>query len=175
MAQSSPDTVITLVRFDAPDSATAWRIINDGVMGGLSRGQMRINDDGTATFRGAVSLANNGGFASTRAAITPPPLSHLDGIRLRVRGDGKRYQLRFRMDAGFDGVSWGAEFDTRSGEWTDLFLAWVEFRPVFRGRAVPQAGPLDPDRIRQVGFLIGNKQAGTFQLDIAAVAAVPSP
>jgi hypothetical protein len=47
-----------------------WRIVNDGVMGGLSTSNVRINDEGKISFSGNVSLDNNGGFASLRSPIS---------------------------------------------------------------------------------------------------------
>jgi hypothetical protein len=46
-----------------------------------------------------------------------------------------------------------------------------EFRPSFRGRAVPDAPPLDPARVRQVGLLIADRQAGPFALAMRSFAA----
>ena len=67
-----------------------------------------------------------------------------------------------------DGVSWRAEF-TSSHDWQTLDLPLDEFIPVFRGRRVPSAGPVDPSSIRQVGFLLADKQPGLFALDIRSI------
>ncbi len=45
-----------------------WRIVNDGVMGGLSSSKATIKDD-KIIFSGNVSLENNGGFASLRSPV----------------------------------------------------------------------------------------------------------
>ena len=37
---------------------------------------------------------------------------------------------------------------------------------------MPQAGPLDRARIETIGFMISEKQAGPFRLEIARIAAV---
>lgn len=39
-----------------------WRVLNDGVMGGLSEGQVTFTKN-AVQFAGTVSLANNGGFS----------------------------------------------------------------------------------------------------------------
>ena len=39
-----------------------WQVIDDGVMGGRSKGNFAINEEGNAVFEGTVSLDNNGGF-----------------------------------------------------------------------------------------------------------------
>ena len=38
--------------------------------------------------------------------------------------------------------------------------------PVFRGRILENVEAILPDKIQQIGFLISNKQAGKFQLEI---------
>ena len=146
-----------------------WRIVNDGVMGGLSSSDMELTEDGTALFTGFVSLDNNGGFASVRATFPSLDLSQYQGVTLRVRGDGRSYQLRFRMDGSFDGVAHASAFDTVPGEWTEIDLPFEGFQPTFRGRVPRGAGPLDPSRIRQMTFLIGDKKEGPFSLEIALV------
>jgi len=149
-----------------------WTIINDGVMGGLSTSNLELTEEGTGLFAGFVSLENNGGFASTRTEVQDLDLSPHEGVTLRVRGDGRRYQLRFRLDGSFDGVAYQAEFDTSPGEWMEIDLLFEEFRPTFRGRVPPGSGPLDPARIQQIGFLIGDKKEGPFKLEIAWVGAL---
>jgi monofunctional biosynthetic peptidoglycan transglycosylase len=164
----------TLVDFKNPD-ALRWTIVNDGVMGGLSRSDLELTDQETVLFTGYLSLDNNGGFASTRARFETLDLSDYGGVVVRVRGDGRTYQLRFRTDGSFDGVSYTAEFGTAEGEWTEVELPFELFRPTFRGYVPRGSGPLDPSRIRQLGILLGDKKEGPFQLEIAWVKAYPPP
>ena len=70
-----------------------WRIINDGVMGGLSSGKLGIDDNGNGVFYGFVSLENYGGFTSIRLR-KKVQLKNYNKIVLRVFGDNKLYQLR---------------------------------------------------------------------------------
>jgi hypothetical protein len=144
-----------------------WQAINDGVMGGISAGRMEQSGDGLR-FEGQLSLENNGGFASVRRPIDDD-LSKATGVRLRVRGDGRTYQFRLRQDSRFDGVAWRAEFST-NGDWQTVTLTFDEFIPVFRGRRVPDAGPVVPAAIRQIGFMLADKTAGAFALEIRSVA-----
>ncbi len=143
-----------------------WQAINDGVMGGVSTGRMVETDHGLS-FQGSLSLENNGGFASVRRALDAD-LSGASKLRVELKGDGRTYQARFRQDSNFDGIAWRAEFDT-SGEWQVIELSFADFEPVFRGRKVPQAGPLIAEQIRQFGFLIGDKKAGPFELEIRSI------
>jgi monofunctional biosynthetic peptidoglycan transglycosylase len=154
-----------IVSFDG-QYVIEWVAINDDVMGGMSTGELVRTDAGTALFIGELSLENNGGFASVRALVAEPGLSSAHGLAIRVRGDGRRYQLRLRLDTRFDGIAYTATFDTEPGSWVTHRISFEEFRPTYRGRTPRDAAPLDPSRIRQLGLLIGDKRAGSFTVEI---------
>ena len=149
-----------------------WYSVDDNVMGGVSSSTVDVIDSGILSFSGTMSLDNNGGFASTRAIFDRLDLTGHSGIALRVKGDGRSYQLRIRTTGRFDGVSYSSEFATDAGEWTEVYLSFSEFRPTFRGRVPRGVGPLDVSSIRQIGFLLGDKIDGPFQLEIAWIGAI---
>ena len=66
-----------IIDFSHGDSI--WPQINDGVMGGLSSGQM-VAAEGYATFQGKVSFDNNGGFSSVRSRPVVHDLSAFEGL-----------------------------------------------------------------------------------------------
>ena len=143
-----------------------WRSINDGVMGGRSAGGMLRSDEGLK-FTGSLSLENNGGFSSVRRLVSED-LSKATGVRIEVRGDGRDYQFRIRQSSGFDGVAWSSVFPS-SEKWQQIDIAFDQFTPVFRGRSVPQAGPVVAAKIQQIGFLLADKNAGGFELEIRSI------
>lgn len=145
--------------------ARRWVVVNDGVMGGVSTGRLRVLDDGTSVFSGRLSLENNGGFASVRCVLDAMDLRGYAGIRIRVRGDGRRYQLRLRTDDAMDGVAYRAEFDTLEDEWTTVEVPFSAFEPSFRGRIL-DGPPLDLESVAQIGILLADKQPGPFWLEI---------
>jgi NADH dehydrogenase [ubiquinone] 1 alpha subcomplex assembly factor 1 len=159
---------VTLVSF-APPAAPRWFVINDGVMGGLSQSSMQPTAEGAGLFSGTLSLENNGGFASVRTPVAPGDLSAWDGLELRVRGDGRTYQLRLRTDDRFDGVAYRAEFPTLNGAWATVRLPFGDFLPTFRGRILTDVPPLDLNGIEQVGLMLADKQAGKFALEVEFV------
>lgn len=65
-------------------------------------------------FSGMLSLENNGGFSTFRSSDLKLDLSNHLGLLLRVKGDGRTYQVRLATDALFRGmeVSFAAEFAT---------------------------------------------------------------
>ncbi|MGD8699988.1 MAG: CIA30 family protein [Gemmatimonadales bacterium] len=169
-ASQQPDSVV-LVDF-ARSTAADWYVVNDGVMGGVSSSDMEVTADGTGVFAGRLSLENNGGFASVRTAPATSDLSAFAGLVLRVRGDGRRYQMRLRTDARFDGLAYRAEFDTEADRWITVVLPFDAFVPTFRGYVPPNAPPLDPGAIRQFGLLIADGQEGEFRLEVERIIAV---
>ena len=168
-AQKTPinnETEMVLFDFHTQGDLEDWRVVNDGVMGGLSRGEIIITDSSTAVFQGILSLENNGGFSSTRTLPRPYNLDGYDGITLRVRGDGNTYQLRLRLDDRFDGVAYRFSFQTKADQWMMVEIPFSECVPVFRGRELSDVGPVVPARIQQIGFLVSDKQAGPFRLEV---------
>ena len=155
-----------LIDFQHIGKVEDWRIVNDGVMGGLSQSDMTISDNNTAVFKGRVSLENNGGFASMRTRPHFFDLEGYEGILLRLKGDGKRYQLRLRTDDGFDGISYRYTFNTETDEWIIIRAPFNECVPVFRGRVLSNVGAIIPKKIKQIGFLIADKQPGPFKIEI---------
>ncbi len=155
-----------LTTFDNSPDEPHWIAVNDGVMGGRSSGAPTVAD-GTLSFKGVLSLENNGGFSSVRSVGRDFDLSGISVVVLRVRGDGRRYQLRLATDARHRGivVSYGAGFDTAAGEWVEVRLPLAQLDPTVRGTSLP-GPPLDASQIREIGFLIADKREGAFALDV---------
>lgn len=151
-----------------------WDPVDDVVMGGRSASTARVTADGTVLFNGVVSLENNGGFASIKSAEGHFDLGEGAGVCVRVRGDGKRYKLNLATRGGFDGLRYQAPFETAAAQWQDIALPLASFEPRFRGRLVPDAPRLDPARIASFGFVIADRQAGPFQLEIARLWSLPA-
>ncbi len=167
---------LTVVDFSSVSPAAGWITIDDRVMGGVSQSRMIATPNGTARFEGTMSLASNGGFASARSAVGTWIPAGTQALRLRVRGDGKTYQLRLRTDDEFDAPSYGASFFAPKGDWSEVALPLRDFRPTFRGREV-RAEPLAPENVRTLGLMIGDGQEGDFALEIHWIrsASLPTP
>jgi len=160
-----------LFDFHATTNATAWQIVNDDVMGGVSTSQFQISTNG-ALFSGMVSLENNGGFASVRSEPAREDLAGFTAFVLRVRGDGHRYKFSVRTGAGFDTPLYQCSFTTKQGEWEEHRLAFNDFVPTFRGRVLTDAPPLNPAKVFSLGFLISDKQDGAFRLEVEWIKAL---
>jgi len=164
----------TLFDFSTATSTAAWQIANDDVMGGISRSSFHLTND-MAVFLGEISLKNNGGFASVRSLPAHHDLSGCGAFVVRVRGDGRSYRFTARTPRAFDSPIYQAVFKTQKGEWEEPCLPLKEFVPTFRGRVLSGEPPLDPAKITSAGFLISDKQAGAFFLEIEWIKAVKLP
>jgi len=158
----------TLTEFGTSETnGMKWQVVNDGVMGGLSKGSFAVSDEGILKFAGTLSLENNGGFSSIRSSAVDFNLSNDLGILLKVKGDGRTYSMRLESTATFRGmpVSFSGEFSTQAGEWQQVKIPFSEFKGGWRGRDLPDE-VLDPSVIREAGLLIGDKKAGPFSLEV---------
>ncbi|MDB4753863.1 CIA30 family protein [Akkermansiaceae bacterium] len=160
--------VNSVAEFDKAESdSLSWRVVDDGVMGGLSKGNFGVSDGGILTFKGTLSLENNGGFSSIRTEKVKMDLSGADGLLVRVRGDGRTYQMRFGTDARFRGmeISFMAEFKTSKGEWLEVKIPYDQFKGSFRGMKLKDE-VFDPSKISRVGLLLADKKPGEFELNV---------
>ena len=138
-----------------------WRIVNDGVMGGISKSNLLLNIEGHGQFSGHVSLANNGGFASIQLNQSATIPDNIKYIVLHIKGDGKQYEFRLKNDL-YQSVSYVHPFKT-SGEWETIRLAINEFYPQYFGRKLNSPN-FNYKKIEQISFLISNKKEEDFKL-----------
>jgi len=166
---TAPRRMVLLDFDDAADFAI-WAPVNDVVMGGVSRSTISPEEPGTARFAGLVSLENSGGFASVRTAPRAWATAGAIAFALRVHGDGRTYKFTVRTDDGFDGILYQARFTPPAGEWYETRLPLDSFSATFRGRVVSGAPPLDAGRVRALGLMISDRQAGPFELLVDRIA-----
>ena len=166
MEIQSVDQVKILLNFEDKDNSGRWMVVNDTVMGGVSRSNVNLHSDGYLLFAGEVSTAYGGGFASVRTYLENLEISNYEGFILRVKGDGKNYQFRCRMGDNINEISYRNYFQANNKDWQEILLPFKEFLPTYRGRVLTNFPQLDPKKIKQFGFMITDKQVGNFNLEI---------
>lgn len=165
MSELTPQIVESRSHIDHyTDDSASWKIFTDGVMGGLSVGELeRTEIDGRDCLHltGAVSLANNGGFV--QASVDLSESGYFDanahrGIEMDIYGNGEIYNLHLRtLDTQIVWQSYRASFKTQAS-WQRIRLAFADFIPH------RIATPLNQSRLRRVGIVAIGRE---MQADIA--------
>jgi hypothetical protein len=110
---------------------TRWQFFTDGVMGGVSTGQVTFLREGSVPFArmtGNVSTANRGGFIQMRLDLHAPPTG-TTGVRLVARGNDKRYFVHLRTSGMIlPSQYYQARFDA-TRRWSEMRLPFDAFRP----------------------------------------------
>ena len=169
MAEETPRT---LFDFTGADAAKEWQNVNDAVMGGVSEGKFRITDKKTLEFYGTLSLERNGGFASVRTKANKLGLEKGDVLLVRIRGDGREYSMNLHVPRQLVAFSYRSMIQTKKDEWIEVRLPLDKFVATSFGRQVKDAGPVDPKEINGMGFLLGDKKAGPFKMEVESIKVV---
>ncbi len=162
----SDDALIPLFDFTEADAAKEWQTVNDGVMGGVSEGRFKITDEKTMEFFGRLSLENNGGFASVRTKAKKLGFEIGDTVVAKVRGDGREYMLNLYPNQQRVAYSYRATVQTKKDEWIEVKVPLDKFEATSFGRVVQDAGTVKPEEINALGFMLGDKKAGSFKMEI---------
>jgi len=168
------------------DLKEVWGALDDVVMGGVSESSIRLDING-AVFSGMVSTANSGGFVSIRTRNFEPPLdlSQAEGVELCVKGDGSRYKLLLRSEAGWDSLAYSYSFDTIPSTQMLIRVPFAALIPVFRAKTVKDAKPFDSSRIHAFQLMLSKFEydgalnphfsPGTFQLLVKFIKTYRTP
>ena len=152
--------------FKKDKNISNWYIVDDGVMGGLSKGNISLSKEGNALYTGFVTTENNGGFSSLRHAFDKRNIEDYTHILLHIKGDGKVYQFRIKEDKN-QPYSYVKNFKT-SGNWESISIPLTDFYPSYRGYNLNKPN-FSGDYIEEVAFLISNKIKETFVLEIRSI------
>jgi len=166
METQSVEPIKLLLDFEDTDKSGRWMVVNDDVMGGVSRSNVKLHSDGHLLFDGEVSTNYGGGFASVRTDYKNWEIEKYEGFILRVKGDGKTYQFRCRLGNNINQIAYRHYFQADNEDWQEILLPFKEFLPTYRGRVLTNIPQLDPKEIKQFGFMISDKQVGKFNLKI---------
>jgi monofunctional biosynthetic peptidoglycan transglycosylase len=166
METQSVEPIKLLLDFEDTDKSGRWMVVNDDVMGGVSRSNVKLHSDGYLLFGGEVSTNYGGGFASVRTDYKNWEIEKYEGFILRVKGDGKTYQFRCRLGNNINQIAYRHYLQADNEDWQEIILPFKEFLPTYRGRVLTNIPQLDPKEIKQFGFMISDKQVGKFHLKI---------
>ena len=158
---------IEMIDFTQASEHQQWSAINDNVMGGISTGGI-VYDGEHSLFKGELSLENNGGFSSINRSLESLDPT-VNNAELSFIGDGRAYQLRFTTWKDGQRTNYKHSFETIKGEQLKKVFRLKDFQAVFRGRLLNNAPELKAQDIKQVGFLIADKQPSPFELKLIQI------
>ncbi len=153
----------SIFNFTKASNLNGWRVVNDDVMGGVSSASFGLYEEGNAEFKGSVSTANNGGFASVRYRFKKKDITGKTTIAIRLKGDSKSYQFRLKSKSNTY-YSYTTTFST-SNSWETIKIELKDLYPSFRGRKLNEVN-FNEASIEEIAFLIGNKKNESFKLII---------
>ena len=130
------------------DSAlgTSWRMVTDGVMGGVSSGTLTlasIDKRDCLRLQGDVRLEHNGGFVQAALDIENTAAANASaytGIVIDIYGNDEAYNLHLRTaDLWLPWQSYRATFQAPA-RWQTVQLPFAEFSPYKTGKALDLTG-----------------------------------
>ncbi|AOE48793.1 putative nucleoside-diphosphate-sugar epimerase [Kangiella sediminilitoris] len=161
---------LMITDFSPQTESFEWYVQNDNVMGGRSKGGFELKKN-LMVFSGSTNT-NGGGFSSVITRSIDADLSEYDGVRIKVKADGRRYIWQLQSNARWRGyiVNYWAYFDTKDGEWMEVDIPFEQFYPQIRGFKL--SGPnINPAEIKGMGLYIYDKKDGPFELHLDSVKA----
>ena len=129
-----------------------WRIVNDGVMGGLSSSKSLVKDE-KIIFSGTVSLENNGGFASLRSPVKDYNFEKFAGLEIKIKGDGKRYSFSMKETTYFNGYFYTRSFETKKDEWIVVQIPFNQFKLYYYGKETNSTKKIPLDNIKEISLV----------------------
>ena len=155
-----------LFDFNTKSDISGWTIVDDIVMGGQSNGSFELNQEGHGVFSGKISLENNGGFSSLRYRFKEKNVEAYSKAILKIKGIGADFQFRVKSSIN-ERHSYIATFQTNN-TWQTVEISLKDMFPAFRGNTLNI--PNYPVKVlEEITFLIANKKAETFQLEIDSI------
>ncbi|MBB3033911.1 CIA30 family protein [Alteriqipengyuania lutimaris] len=167
-----PGTCRTLVDFTDPDEFALWEIINDGVMGGLSKGHIEQVDD-ALSFTGTINT-DGGGFTSLRRAVPEGVMAGARTLRIVYSGDGRTYEATLRSDARTRGrrIAYRAPLTAgeSDGDWSVAVVDLGEMETSLFGQQV-DAPAFAPENAHSIGLIIADGIDGPFAMKLRRIEA----
>lgn len=154
------------IDFGQKNDIQNWLVANDGVMGGLSEGNIQWKDE-SLLFRGTVSLENNGGFSSIRSPYSDMDLSGYETVEVRYRSKGQSMGLTLNLDQRFYIPNFKTILETTDGEWKTVTVPLLDFKQYQVGRPTgASAAKEDLAEVIRLGIITNDKAPTAFALEV---------
>lgn len=138
-----------------------WKVVDDIVMGGKSKGSLQLHPDGYGVFEGDISLENSGGFSSIQYKFDKIKVKPYNVVSFRIKGIKSSFQVGIKESVETE-YTYIAEFST-SGNWEVIEIPLKSMYPSYRGEKLDLPN-FSHNQIEEITFLIENGKAEKFQL-----------
>ena len=155
-----------LIDFGTAGNNQEWFALNDGVMGGMSNGQLRYTET-SFIFEGQVSLENNGGFASARSPFEAIDLSDYSTLIVKYRSTDMDFAISLNTSRLWYRPNYKAQLPNTEGQWKIITSSLADFKEYRVGK--PTGNSIDNDLLKKVirlGLISDEKRAGAFQIEV---------
>ncbi|TKS87079.1 Complex I intermediate-associated protein 30 [Collichthys lucidus] len=171
--------------FRNPEDLESWTVSSDREIGGQSEAYLKLGKYNTCFFYGTLSSAppkdgetRYSGYCTMRSKQMLASFDrkqHYDWttfntLHLRVRGDGRPWMITVGAETYFAHQKddmYCYFLYTRGGPyWQDVKIPFSKFFLSHCGRIQDDQHPLWLDKVNTIGFTLGDKADGPFQLEI---------
>jgi len=179
----------TLFDFTRAADRDVWRVQNDTVMGGDSRGRIEKTGD-SLVFAGKL-VTRGGGFVQMQALLPDGALTGMTSLRLVASGDGRPWRVRITTDTRVPRTAMGGSGEAaieESGiemdgprvafaasvlnlgrdEPAPATVSMADPEPSVRGRPVPGA-VWEANRARSMGLILSDGRDAPFRLAVRRI------
>ncbi|XP_067099057.1 complex I intermediate-associated protein 30, mitochondrial [Osmerus mordax] len=177
--------------FRGPESLEKWTVSSDREMGGRSEAYLKLGRNNTTGLLYGTLCTNPprdgetrySGYCSLRSQQPKGSfdrIKHLDWtnfntLHLRIRGDGRPWMINITTEMYFSHMKndiYSYFLYTRGGPyWQDVKIPFSKFFLSNHGRIQDDQSCIWLDKVNTIGFTLGDKVDGPFQLEIDFIGA----
>ena len=143
-----------------------WRVVNDGVMGGLSRGSAHLKTN-SILFKGDVSLDNNGGFSSLRSSLRTRDFSKYSQVTIRYKSKGVSKAMTLSVSRRWYVPNYKKSLPNTDAKWKTITFNLMDFDKYYIGRKIKGELTIEVRKeILRIGFTTDEKKYGDFEFEV---------
>lgn len=177
--------------FRGPESLEEWTVSSDREIGGGSEAYLKLGKNNeTALLYGTLCTrpprdgeTRYSGYCTLRSKQPKGSfdrVKHLDWtnfntLHLRIRGDGRPWMINLGPEMYYSHMKndiYSYFLYTRGGPyWQDVKIPFSKFFLSSHGRIQDEQSPIWLDKVNTIGFTLGDKVDGPFQLEIDFIGA----
>ena len=128
------------IDFGTAGNTQNWVVVNDGVMGGLSK-STAITYENHVLFSGITSLKNNGGFASYRSTYDDYNLNDYESVEIRFKSTDRTFYFQLDAYKSWWYPNYKYEFSSDDNKWTIVSIPLNDFKEYRVGQETGEKYP----------------------------------